>query len=272
MKYLSKMNIKTIYNIITKVLFLLIVQTVSSQQWYAGQWNSEYTSNMLDAHPLTIVIRIEVFDIDTRAPIRGAEVRLEGNYKERVYRRNEYIDRGDYLKYYVDKEFRLTAYTDRDGIAVFALRWNKPEALVRSDIPDDIEKVQKISVRKINYEYYEIEFIPGNANDYLDGIDPTSFWNEWPRGGYGWETWSRNVRYMNNDARYFQLAIQDSNFNDYDNDACNHPILFGKVRDKIYDYEYPNMSNMYQNPPDRIGPFIMIPYYIGQQRIYIRYE
>jgi len=265
------MKIKLMSTFTIGVLIFGSTLPVFSQRWFDGKWDSEYTSNMLDAHPLSIVVRVEVYDEDSRTPIRGADVRLEGRMSREALKKSEYIELGVYSSYTIDDRFKLNAFTDYNGIVVFALRWKKSEAMVRHDIFDDIERVQQISVRKEGFRYNEIAFIPGVARQYLFEDDPTSFWNEWPFGGNGWEIWRRKVRYMQG-ARYFQLSIKGTRFNDYDNDACTLPILFRKVRDERYDYEWPNMSNLYNNPPDRIGPFIMIPFEIGLKRIYNEYE
>jgi hypothetical protein len=234
---------------------------INGQTWYAGSWNSEYTSNMLDTHPLNIILRIEVFDSDSKMRIKNAEVSLEGNYYEITKTYNDEIK--------TEKEFKLVAYSNEEGIAVFALRWNKPYAHYRIDEElDDFEKVQRITVKSSGYNYFEQKFILGLAKNFNQGLDKSSIWNKWYEayGGKGWDDWKKEVSTMVN-ARYFQLSTVGSDFNDYNNENCIHPIVFEKVKNKKFDFEWPNMSNMLNNPPNNVGPFIMIPIVINQVRI-----
>mgnify|MGYP006865095965 CR=1 FL=1 len=104
--------------------FALFIQIVFSQTWYAGNWNSQYTSGMLRHHPLNIIIRIEVVDAESRTPLTNADVRIEGIYTETgTNSSSELIE--------VEKAFELATVTESSGIAVFSLRWNKEEAIVR---------------------------------------------------------------------------------------------------------------------------------------------
>ncbi len=51
-----------------------------AQQWYAGTWDSS-AYNRLE-HPKTVAVRIEVRDVDTGLPVKGATVEVKGEYQE----------------------------------------------------------------------------------------------------------------------------------------------------------------------------------------------
>jgi len=147
------------------------VATAGPPTWFAGRWNAtRYRDwNHKRDHPLTIALRVEVFDADTDMPLPGTEIRLEGKFREDTHRPHGPLD-GPELQ-----DFLLRARTDRRGIAVFGLSWQdeKVRTMTSSGVrvldkygKDDIFKVQDIIARKQGYAFAHV------AVDWFDQFAP----------------------------------------------------------------------------------------------------
>ena len=115
-------------NIVVALFLVISVVQVDSnaagKKWYAGTWDS--TLYLLDEHPKTVAIRMELLDKDTHIPVSNIHVSLEGEYFDRWISQDIAIAQestwwGDI---FVDpnkrepqlKEFKLEAVSDQDGI------------------------------------------------------------------------------------------------------------------------------------------------------------
>ena len=98
-------------------LIILIPTIILSQTWYAGNWDSNLYPNAY--HPSVIALRIVVEDAETRVPISSAEVLLEGKWEEFINPSSDWDNRKR------TRDFKLKAFTNSMGVAVFSLRWNK---------------------------------------------------------------------------------------------------------------------------------------------------
>lgn len=116
---------------LSTVLFLN-VSSVWGYGFFAGSYEPYYKTE-----PRLVVIRYEIIDSESRAPVEGAEVRLVGTYGA-----DEYLQ----------KEFTLNATTGSDGIVVFGLSW-KPW---QYSYDHDVERVKSLIVRHSQYRFYQV--------------------------------------------------------------------------------------------------------------------
>lgn len=221
---------------------LIVAASASAQQptWYAGAWDARgftwapqhvWKGEKQPEHPSTIALRIEVTDSETGLPLAGTEVRLEGEWTD---------DDG------LEQRTRLVAVAGKEGIAVFGLTWlnkffqgNRP--LTRAK--DDIDKVQRVLVRKPGYAQNrgDLDFSQLSAN--------TRLWSSLVGGTEG--------------AKYFMLQTGE----DYKNgpERSSAPFFFKKVLDEDYFKVFtPESFNGRLEIPTfherlTIGPFIVLP-------------
>ena len=101
----------------------------ASEPFFAGSYDSYF-----DTEPKIVVLRYEIVDADSRAPIADANVRLKGIY--------EHLG--------MAKEFELRATTGPDGVVVFGLRWKAWEY----SQGHDVERAQYLEVRHPKYQFH----------------------------------------------------------------------------------------------------------------------
>lgn len=210
----------------------LLLPNSSAAQWYAGTWDSRLDGGM--GHPATIAIRFEVEDAESGVAIQGAEVRLEGEFEERGFFRVR------------NEEFRTSAFTDENGIAVVGLSWHTHSPFeVRVD---DIEKVQLMSVRSQRYEMFEAPF----DLSHLIG-DEAALWR---------------LLMETPGIKYFYLE-PGPDYRHYGDEASTHALFFEKVRDRDFDLDVtpvdsrsPWVVPFLSNPQAEAGPYLMIPYLV----------
>jgi len=175
-KFWKKLSSQTIFI----VLLITCCQSTYAEEnnrWYAGKWDSTIYNRA--EKPRTVGLRIEVIDSDTHIPIKEAHIYLKGTFLE------EWVGRfGDQVgipREPQEREFEIDAETNRRGVTVFALGWQKEypwrsyfgghaprdyrkngsgysvkDSWIRA--VDDIEKVQRIEIRHPGYQYLQIPF------------------------------------------------------------------------------------------------------------------
>jgi hypothetical protein len=222
---------------------LLLSATANAEErptWYAGSWNSAIYA--LSSHPKTVAVRVAVEDADTRLPLAGVEVRLEGKWDE--------PQQGGASR---ETEFKLVATTNQKGIAVFALSWHR---LAKYGV-DDIDKVQSINARRNGYGFQEQAFKLAQIQE-----DPDNTWKDLIIDTPG--------------AKYFVL-LPGEGFRQYDQDLCKGSVFFEKIRDEDYGKvfraqektgaDFPN-GFFRSNPPAEAGPFMLLPVRFGMKRLF----
>ena len=220
----------------------------ADRPWHAGTWYSGVGVGIALHNPHTIALRVEVQDSETGMAIPGAEVRLEGQF-------NEAVVQGGYIVGTIPRDFRLSAFTSSDGVAVFGLSWLRDSPYER--IVDDIEKVRSISVRAERHGMLTQPFDLSNiASDSL--------------------AWMLLV--MNTPgAKYFILKL-GTGFQHYNQDSCTEQVFFQRIRDRQYDIPLPSsrieefppywaISSYRLNPQDQAGPYVMVPLLFRLQRL-----
>jgi len=212
--------------------------------WYAGVWDASptpWTSGYWGGedwplHPTTLGLRIEVTDSESGTPLGGAEVRLEGDWTD--------------AKTALQQTTRLIAVTGADGVAVFGLTWLGKGITVQGRIElakDDIEKVQRIWVRKPGYTQKRGEL------DYSQLAAKPRLWTSLVTQTEG--------------ARYFILQTGE----DYRHgpERSTSPFFFQKVRDEDYykSFTPASFGGKLEIPSFHerltIGPFIVLPLKFG---------
>lgn len=217
----------------------LVPASAAGQSYYAGRWDSTLY-NMSD-HPRTIALRVVVEDADTRLPLEGVELTLDGQYEDQ--------------RSTAPREFVLRAVTGKDGVAVFALLWHGESGI------DDIEKAQRIIARRNGYRYAETRLHFGRIirshRDYEHD---------------GWKNLTRETP----GARYF-LPVIGVRFDDYNNRASARPDFFRLVRDQDYGQVFRARGDtaddfpMYfttSNPQREAGPYMMLPLTFRMERVF----
>ena len=223
-----------VFIIITFSLFFSITYSQNNITWCAGTWNASLQS--WHVHPRTVAIRLEVVDSRTLIGPGDVRVTLRGEYKE------------EHIELYVPsriqiRQWELSALTNEEGVAVFALSWQKEypwssgqpkisdgrggwtnaESWIRP--VDDVEKVRVIEAR--HPRYYGIN-IPFNFDHLLQfGQDENSepqnveivdrFDSAWKM-----ERDKPNVR--------FCILSLGENFPDFRNSASTRPEFFKAIR------------------------------------------
>ena len=89
--------------------------------WYAGTWDSSIYNRA--EKPRTVALRMEVVDADSGVPLPGVLVTLKGGYLEELL--GPAGDGIGLLAEPVERDWELAALTGVDGVAVFALGWQK---------------------------------------------------------------------------------------------------------------------------------------------------
>jgi len=233
------------------VLFLMtpvasgIAEEGGAVHWYAGTWDS-YVYALTD-HPKTLALRVEVEDQDSGVSLSDVEIRLEGVWEEKQQFSNS-----------ISRQYRVSAFTDRRGIAVFGLSWRRgSEYETQHEVPmDDIEKAQRISARKRGYA-----LASGPLNFAALSKDPKQAWKQLIMDTPG--------------SRYFLLRLGES-FKGYEKEFCREPAFFERIRDEDYGDVFPAKADtssdfptrfIRSNPQAEAGPFMMLPVVIKMQRL-----
>jgi len=263
------------------VAFLSVLLTIaaSSQggatrtRWHAGTWDSTIYNRA--QRPRTVGVRLEIVDSDTMIPVEGVQVRLWGRYWE------EWIGRsGDQVGIPLEpqeKEFRLSAATNEDGVVVFALGWQKEypwrtyfgdhapreyrkdggystkDSWIRA--VDDVEKIQRIEIRHPKYDYKEIQF---NFKRLLEfGQDKGSQMQE-PRIFDAFEeAWPKEIK--RKDVKFCVLNL-GTKFKDFQNTKSRRPEFFEKVRKEDWGTVYQRPYNLFSAGGDsqsECGPYFV---------------
>jgi len=237
-----------------------------AEDWYAGRWNStRYKDwNFRRHHPLTVALRVEVVDLDTDLPIRGAEVRLEGQFREDPKRAHDKPQLQDFV---------LTARSDANGIAVFGLSWQDEK--VRSHDgnyiytrdrfgKDDIFKVRAITIRTQGYRY------AATAVDWFDPFAPPHDTNTDTYISDGWlDLIERTPR-----AKCVLIRPPDS-FTDFGRQSLTNPVFFRKIRNKKYSKVFDrevrsnwDLNPLYHRSVNDTGPFMVLPLRFALARVF----
>lgn len=208
--------------------------------WYSGAWDSTFYSDALRPH--TIAFRVQVLDGETRLPLPGTEVRLEGSYYDRTSQPAQ------------DRTERRSVITNRDGIAVFALTWRGP---ITGEI-DTIEKFQTINVRVNGYRFEERAL-------------PTPRLVQYPR------EWVDLARKEQGAKVFVQKLAPGSKL--YDKPFRSDPLFFEWVRDENYGLLLNSsdgfrVSSFRTNPlyGVEVGPYLVVPINFYLQRIFVEHH
>ncbi|MCX6910632.1 MAG: hypothetical protein NTY01_21685 [Verrucomicrobia bacterium] len=212
-----------------------------------------------------------MIDAETLSPIRGAEIMLGGNYLE------ERLGIQDDLSTprAQQREFQVSARTASDGVAVFALSWQKeyPWSWNRPRDPDghggwtsarswtrpvdDVEKIEGAVIRHPDYvgntlmmawDRKMVEFGQNKESEVqnTEVVDRfESFWQGM----------------MSNPAARFCVLKLGENFPDYGKIQCRRPEFFERIRQKDYGVvftEPANMTGLDRTPQSFAGPYMVV--------------
>jgi len=237
--------------------------------WYAGEWNS--SEGHLAYHPLTVAIRVEVVDAATGFPLESAVVTVQGSYVEETISSRILTDPPQPM------EYELEAFTESDGVAVFALSWDKeyPWRFGRPKISDerggwryadtwiravdDIEKVQSIQIRCQDHYRQTLDF---NFDQLIEfGQDKTSESQSPDLFDEFEEAWKNEIE--RSDLHFFKLQLDDS-FTDFNNVKCTSPEFFNHIRNEDYGTIYPESVNW---QGDGVGPYFVYLVTVELERV-----
>ena len=215
-----------------------------AQTFHAGKWDS--TLYNYSDHPRTVFLRVQVEDTQTRIPLSGVLVLLQGEY-------DDYAGFGRPQR----RPYSMRAITGHDGIAVFSLLWqDRGYASL-----DDIQMVTHLSARKEGYQFaiHPVDFSPMIRDS----------------AAYDPEGWKHII--MNTPgARYF-LPQFDVRFADYNNERSKSPEIFELVRRERYGEVFPARDLTGAdfpayfttfNPQREAGPYMVLPIMIEMERLF----
>ena len=218
--------------------------------WHAGKWDS--TVYNLIEKPRTIALRVEVTDNERHDPVAGVEVRLKGKFVEELKPRPDDVAASDVPK---EQEFRLIATTGKDGVAIFALSWQK-EYPWRAGL-DEIEKVQTIEFRHPRYQFAQQECSFGRFLEV--GQDKTTRMQD-PKIFEAFEkAWAKEI---DRPGVIFCLLELGTKFKVYENKSLDSEEFFQKIRDKDFGKVYAARRNMFTKgdaPQSLCGPYFIYP-------------
>lgn len=245
----------------------------ASDGWYAGSWDSTIYNR--SEKPKTVALRIEVMDSETGIAVSGAKVQLKGGWlEERIGTAGDEVG----IPYEPqDREFEMTASSARDGVAVFALSWEKeypwrfgrPEPKVdkRGNVTfydvhtswkravDDIEKIREIEIRHPDYKYVRVPFDFSQLTEF--GQNKRSESQE-PRLFEEFESaWHREMRKPG--VKFYVLDL-GKDFGDFGNKQSRRPEFFEKIREKDFGTVYREPSNWFsvgEHPQSECGPYFV---------------
>lgn len=247
------------------VAFFCVVGQMQSlaQQWYVGTWDSTVYNR--SEHPKTVAVRVEVRDVDTGLPVRGATVEVKGEYEEETIGPGHFD--GTPRRGPQRREFRLAAQTGEDGVAVLALGWKKeyPWDTGRPqnyDIHtswtravDDIEKAQTIEIRHGRYREAVMPF--GFTSITQTAQDRDAFRNVWA------------AEIAREDVRFCILDL-GTRFPGFRNTASTRPEFFEAIRRKSFGTilsEPQNYFSFGEHPQSECGPYFVYLVEVRVERI-----
>lgn len=236
-----------------------------AENFYTGQWDSN-AYNLLD-HPKTVALRVEVLDSETRLPLEDVQVLFKGTSmtEERTSRHPDGEQRAQ------EQEFELSTRTEKDGIAIVALGWQKEYPWRYGT--DEIEKVQLIEIVRRGYHFVEQDtpfkrFLDVGQNKNSDSQEPR-FFNVFE------ETWAKEC--SRSDVKFCTLRFS-KNFSDLDNKNSTQSEFFEKIRNKEWGivYEGPINRMQWEDKNQRLcGPYLIYTVRIYMNRVedgYLRRE
>jgi len=172
------------------------------------------------------------------------------------------------------KEFRLRAATNEDGVAVFALGWQKeypwrvffgdkaPEAYRKDGVRnswiravDDIEKVQQIEIRHPRYNYKKIPF---NFKYLLEfGQDGKRQMQRPELFDKFKQAWVKEIK-----RKGVKFCVLDlgTRFKDFENKKCRRLEFFEKIRREDWGTVYLKPYNWFskgEHPQSECGPYFV---------------
>lgn len=242
------------------------------QTWYVGTWDSSLHAWSTAVHPRTIGIRFEIIDSRSRMPITNANITLKGFYNEEHM--GEHHDLATPRRQ--RREYELSAFTQEEGIAVFALSWLKeyPWSLERPKIRDpnvvsgsgswqyarswvrpvdDIEKVRIVEIRHPRYHGIETTLDFGHLLQF--GQDEYSEFQSWEINDRFENAWRSEIDKPG--ARYCVLTLGED-FPEFGNQICTRLEFFDKIRQKDYGTVLEEQSNItYFRPEIHSGPYLI---------------
>jgi hypothetical protein len=232
----------------------------TAQLWYAGTWDSTVYNR--SEHPKTVAVRVEVMDVDTGLPVKGATVELKGQYDEETIGPGHFD--GTPRRGPQRREFKRTAQTGGDGVAVLALGWKKeyPWDTGRPQnydvhtswtrAVDDVEKVQTIEIRHGRYREAVIPFDFSKITQ-IDR-DRDAFRNAWAA-----EIGKEDVR--------FCILDLGTGFSGFKNTASTRPEFFETIRKKEFGTTLSEPQNYFsfgEHPQSECGPYFV---YLVETRV-----
>lgn len=259
-------------------VFIIILPIISQPQtaraqWYAGTWDSTIYNRA--EKPRTVAMRFEIRDSDSDIPVPNVQITLQGYYmEERVGRSGDDVG----IPYEPqEKEFKLRATTNKDGVAVFALGWQKEypwrtffgdhaprenragggysikDSWIRA--VDDIEKVQQIEIRHPRYNYKKI---PYNFKHLIEfGQEKKSQMQRPELFDKFKHAWQKEIK--RKDVKFFVLNLV-TKFPDFQNKKCKRPDFFEKIRNEDWGTIYKKPYNFFskgQLPQSECGPYFV---------------
>lgn len=249
---------------------------IAGESWHSGVWNSSV--GHLAEHPKTVAIRIEVVDAATGLPLENAIVTVHGSFTEEVIGpgSNSYSTPPPQ-----PRDFELEATTEGDGIAVFALGWNKeyPWRVGRPEpkkdwrgntvyydahstwmrAVDDIEKVKSLEIRCQDHYRETLDFNFDQLTEF--GQDKTSESQSPDLFDAFEEAWRAEIR--RSDVHFFKLQLADD-FSNYGNPESMSPEFFQHIRNEDYGTIYQESVNW---QGEGVGPYFVYLLVVELQRI-----
>ena len=61
------------------LLVCITIPSLHAESWYAGTWDASGLP-VINGHPTTVALRVEVLNAESGIPLKGAEVQLEGEW------------------------------------------------------------------------------------------------------------------------------------------------------------------------------------------------
>jgi len=241
--------------------------------WYAGTWDSTIYNRA--EKPRTVAMRFEIRDSDSDIPVQNVQITLQGYYmEERVGRSGDDVA----IPYEPqEKEFKLRAATNEDGVAVFSLGWQKEypwrsyfgghapreyrndggysikDSWIRA--VDDIEKIQQIEIRHPKYHYKKIPF---NFRHLLEfGQDKNRQLQRPELFDKFDQAWIKEIKHK--DVKFCVLNL-GTEFRDFQNNKCKRPEFFEKIRTEEWGSAYQRPYNWFSKgdpPQSECGPYFV---------------
>ena len=256
----------------------------AANRWNAGAWDSSIDN--LAEHPHTVGVRIKVVDAENRIPVKEVQVKLTGKYLEEKVGRSG--DEVGIPREPQEREFELKAETGKDGVAVFALNWQKlypwrsyfgkhppREAIGKGGsyrikrswvrAVDDVEKAQKIEIRHPRYQYAEKKLGFGRflnvGQEKKSATQRPAIFDKFEKAWQG-EIKRQNVK--------FCVLDLGKKFSDFENKKCTRIEFFEKIRAEDWGKLYRKPQNWFSrgdHPQSLCGPYFVYLIEIRMERV-----